>query len=359
MVINMADKASKRQANLELLRIVLILMIIAVHYMVKGDPASYSNNGWTPLYAVVRILTAFGVPSLNCYVFISGYFMVDAEWKPGRVVSLLVQVLFYSILVPLVLLGLGIIPWGSLNLYDWLGFFLPIETEHYWFATAYLYLYLFSPILVAGVKHMEKRTLQIVIIVLLLFFSVGKSVVPVYLVTDKGGYDYGWLLCLFLVAAYLRLYGLEWLEKKGRGLGFYIVMSFGAFLLSTLSEFLSAKIGKFSYYVDIPYTLNHVCILLASLGLFMVFKNLRIQEGTAAKVIRKLAPYTFGVYLLHEHILVRYRWIDWLQTDKVRGTWLFLPHMAGCVLVVYLAGVLIDSVRTYAFSKIRRLQWKR
>ena len=149
--------ASKRQANFELLRIVAMLMIIALHYLVKGNIAMpYTESREVVNYAA-WLAEAFCIVAVNCYVLLSGYFLVESEWKLGRIVSLLCQVLFYSILIPAAMLCVGMISPGELDLYDWIGFILPIETEHYWFATAYLFLYLLAPILAQGVKKMEKR----------------------------------------------------------------------------------------------------------------------------------------------------------------------------------------------------------
>lgn len=89
-----------------------------------------------------------------------------------------------------------------------------METEHYWFATAYLVMYVLSPFLAEGARRVDKRTLQIVIGILVLYFSVWKSVLPVQLATDRLGYDFGWFLCLFLIAAYIRLYGIPKLERR-------------------------------------------------------------------------------------------------------------------------------------------------
>ncbi|MCM1088653.1 MAG: acyltransferase [Muribaculaceae bacterium] len=351
--------ASKRQANFELLRIVAMLMIITLHYLVKGNIAAPYEQSQTAVNYAAWLIEAFCIVSVNCYVLLSGYFLVESEWKPGRLWELLCQVLFYSILVPVAMLGMGMIAPGELDIYDWITFILPIGTEHYWFASAYVILYLFAPLLAAGVKKLEQKTLGMIIAGLLFFFSFGKSILPVALVTDSFGYHYGWFLCLFLVAAYLRLYGVKWLEKKRRGMALYAVMCLCIFILSLVSFLLEKRVGLFSYYKDMPYTYNHICCLLGAVGLFSVFRNLRMWDGRAAGIIRKLAPYTFGVYLLHEHILVRYEWMEWLQVGKVRGTWLFLPHMAGCVLIVYFVGTIVDFVRAYLFVRIGRRQWKK
>lgn len=340
----------KRQANFELLRIVAMLMIIILHYLNKGGLlADYAADRTGVNYAA-HLAEAFCIVAVNCYVLLSGYFLAESAWKPGRVVSLAGQILFYSVLIPVVLLFLGVAPAGSLSVYDWLNYVVPVETEHYWFATAYLILYVLAPFLAAGVKSMEKRTLQIVIAMLVCYFSVWKSVLPVKFATDRYGYDYGWFLCLFLIAAYVRLYGIPFLEKRRNALLFYAGMSLGIFGLMAVVGLAAEKVPALAYYVDMPVTYNHILCLAGAVGLFMSFRDLKLPEGRAAAVIRRLAPYTFGVYLLHEHLLVRYEWMRWLQVDRVRGTFWFLPHMLLCVAVVYTAGTAVDMARQRLFE---------
>lgn len=340
----------KRQANFELLRIVAMLMIIALHYLNKSDLILLYTEEHSAVNYGAHLVEAFCIVAVNCYVLLSGYFLVESVWKPGRVVSLAAQILFYSILIPVVLICTGVIPAGELSVYDWLNFVLPVETEHYWFATAYLILYVLSPLLAAGVKALDKKTLQVIIGILLLFFSVWKSIVPAALATDRYGYDYGWFICLFLIAAYLRLYGCPGLEKKRKAVLLYVCMSLGIFLLSAATGFLAERVPSLEYYMNMPATYNHVLCLLGSVGLFMAFKDMDFREGKAAEMIRRLAPYTFGVYLFHEHILIRYRWLQWLGVEKVRGSWLFLPHMIVCALLVYAAGTAVDFVRARIFQ---------
>ena len=343
---------SKRQANFELLRIVAMLMIIVLHYLNKGniimgymtDSSIEINTG--------RFIEAFCIVSVNCYVLISGYFLVESAWKPERIITLVAQVLFYSVLIPIVLVFVGVISFGDLSIYDWLNFVLPIETEHYWFATAYLLMYVFAPLLAMGIRAVEKRTLQIVILVLVFYFSVWKSVLPVVIATDKYGYEYGWFLCLFLIAAYIRLYGCPALERKTNALILYVGMGLGIFLLSVASGSLAKTIKGFSYYTGMPATYNHIFCLLGSVGLFMLFKDMKPWEGKAASMIARLSPYTFGVYLLHEHILVRSEWMLWLGIEYVWGSFLFIPHMIGCVLIVYAVGTAVDYVRARIFRVI-------
>ena len=225
-------------------------------------------------------------------------------------------ILFYSMAIPIVLIGLGIVSGSSLGVYDWIGYLFPVGTEHYWFGTAYLLMYLFSPLLAAGIRQMEQKQLQIVIGMLLLFFSLGKSVIPIAFVTDHYGYDFGWFLCLFVVTAY-------------------------------------------TYYEDMPYTYNHILCLTGAVSLFYLFKNMEIRREKAGEVICKLSVYTFGIYLLHEHILLRYEWMQWLQVDRVAGTWAFIPHLLLAILLVYATGTIVDVVRVWLFTMIKELCGKK
>lgn len=346
----------KRQANFELLRIVAMLMIISLHYLVKGFVVT-STPLEKPVGAFAWLIEAFCIVAVNCYVLISGYFCVESVWKPGRIGSLLCQVLFYSLLVPCVLLLLGAESAKRMELYDWIDCVLPIETEHYWFATAYLVMYLFAPFLAAGIRQMEKRQLQVVTVLLLCFFSLGKTIFPVFLVTDRYGYNFGWFLCLFVVAGYIRRYGIPWLEKRSHAAAVYLLSSLGIWLLALLSNILEnrSKIDAYSYYANMPYTYNHLLCLVSAVSLFYFFKNLRIREGRFADVVRKLAPYTFGVYLLHEHNLVRHVWMNWLGVEKVRESLWFVPHMIGCISLVFVIGISVDGVRAWLFGQVGKI----
>ncbi|MDE7360163.1 MAG: acyltransferase [Lachnospiraceae bacterium] len=346
---------SKRQANFELLRIVAMLMIISLHYLVKGGiaapfPFAVKEN---PVGVFAWLLEAFCIVAVNCYVLLSGYFLAEPGWKPGRIGTLLCQVLFYSLLIPVFLFVLGAVSVSQLGVYDWIGFIFPLGTEHYWFATAYLFMYLFAPFLAAGIEKMDRRELQIALIFLLVFFSLEKTILPMRLVTDHYGYDFGWFLCLFVVAGYIRKYGIRLLEKQSHAVAGYLISCLCIWLLALFSNVIGfSGRAAFTYYADMPYSYNHLLCLAGAVSFFYVFKNLRVGEGYFAGAVRKLAPYTFGVYLLHEHILVRYEWMRWLGVEKTAESFLFVPHMIVCVLTVYAVGTAVDFVRARMLARV-------
>lgn len=341
---------TKRLANIELLRIIAMLMVVMLHYLGKGGllPAMSFNmdaNGY-----VAWILESLSIVAVNVYVLISGYFLVESTFKPGKIVNLILQVLFYTILITVLAVSFGLISKADLGFYNLVLQILPFQMEQYWFMTAYLVLYILSPVLAMGVKAVSQRNLKIIVILFVAFMCVEKSLLPMQSAFDKRGYDALWFVCLFLVAAYIRLYGLKILEKPMCAMFLYIA---GCVLLMAENMAFAViyqETDKLGYLVGTPYHYNHIFNFLASVGLFMFFLKIRIKDGVFSKVICAIAPYTLGVYLLHEQIYVRYLWPVWVGTNNSQGTFMFVVSAMGAVLLVFTVGILVDYLRSLLFK---------
>ena len=341
---------SKRLANIELLRVIAMLMVVMLHYLGKGGFLPTITTGMGITDYVAWILESISIVAVNVYVLISGYFLVESEFKPGKIVRLILQVLFYTILVTVLSLAFGIIKWEDLGVYHLSLQLLPFQMEQYWFMTSYLVLYILSPILAMGAKTISKKNLKILTVVFWVFMCVEKSILPLQTVFDKRGYDTFWFVCLFLVAAYIRLYGIKFLEKKLWAAVFYLG---GAAMI--LAESLALwvvyeKTGKLQHLLGTPYHYNHIFVFLASVGLFMFFLQVKIKDGWFSKLICKIAPYTLGVYLLHEQVYIRYLWPKWLGCEKVHGTVSLIISALIAVTVVFFVGIFVDYIRSLLFK---------
>ena len=348
-------KGKARQANIELLRIIAMLMVVVLHYLSKGQAIVSMTENTDAWNLSLWFLEAMCIVTINLYVLISGYFFVEANWKFLRLITLWLQVMFYSIGVPAVCFALGIGEVRQWGLYDWINVLFPIQMEHYWFMTAYTVLYLFVPILSKGVKLMTRKQQELVIAGLLLVFSIPKSILPIGIPTDRFGYDFGWFLCLFMIASYIRLHGISFFSGKGRSFAVYFGAVAGIWGISFLFGMLSRRGLPFAYAMDMPYCYNHILVLLAAVALFYAFTYIKIPQGKAADLICKVSSYTLGVYLLHENLAVRTQWQIWAGTPQVRGRWGIFPHMIITVFAVFIAGVMADFVRDCIFRFVLRI----
>ncbi len=344
-----------RMANMEVLRILAMMMVIMLHYLTKGQvlPAMTGALGVNGYAA--WILETLSIVSVNVYMLISGYFLTEGRFRCSRLLQLVCQVLFYSLLIPPVLMAAGLLPAGIPDLYRLIQYVLPVEMNQYWFATAYVMLYLFTPILRCAVRHMKKAQLKGTIILLLLFMSVNKSVLPVRLTVDELGYDALWFVCVFLCAAYMRLYGIRWFDRASKGVLGYLAGCAGILGVTLVVRVLYLLTGKFEDFLLATYHYNHILNLFAAISLFYAFYYWKIKEGFWANVARKVAPYTFGVYLLHEQVEIRFLWPKWLGATADTGLLSFVMRSILSVLIVFAAGVMVDMVRSLIFRWIGKI----
>ena len=317
-----------------------MLMVVVLHYLVKGQAAVSLVENAGVVNVVLWLVKALCIVTINVYVLISGYFLLEAHWKLSRLVSLWFQVLFYSIGVPVVCLCLGIGEVEQWGLYDWINVLLPVQMEHYWFITAYVVLY------------------QLVIAGLLLVFSIPKTIIPVYIPTDRYGYDFGWFLCLFMIASYIRMYGIGFFNRKAKAVITYFVAALGIWGISIVCGVLSRKGLPLAYMMDMAYCYNHILVLIASVALFYTFKFSRIPQGKIADIICRISSYTLGVYLLHENLALRTKWQFWAGIENVRNGFEIIPHMIITVIAVFVAGIALDFVRDCIFKFVRKI-WKK
>ncbi len=348
-----ADHKKERMVGPELLRCVAMMMIVVLHYLGKGnllpnsaDPGSYDAQGLTAL-----ALECLAIVAVNVYMLISGYFLSVSQWKLSRLLSLYVQLWLYSVVVGLVSLAFGVVPDlppGQEGMHMYLELFLPISMDHYWFLTAYVFFYLLLPFLGRAVRSMGKLQMQVSMIGLLFFHSLVKTVLPIRLETDTKGYSFLWYVCLFLVAAYLRKYPPKWFQRKGICCLLYFLGVMGIYSELLLFNGIYQRTGSLSWVLSVPMEYNHFFVLLASVGLFGWGLQWSPQSGAGKKlagVMKWAAPYTLGVYLLHENLILRYAWQNWLGADRVNGVLSVLGHTALAVFLVFFLGVLLDFLR--------------
>ena len=354
-------KAPVRQSNLELLRILLMLMIVGHHIRAYGDLGGLPSAPLSRL--VLFLLTVGGKVAVDGFVLLSGYFMCTSTKigvQPKRLLKFWLQVFFYSAGGLLVLILLGRTTFMPVNL---VTFFLPVSQNVYWFATTYFFLMLLSPFLNRLAQSLSRRDYRL----LLLISGILISVVPTLLRVKYPVPNMVLFLFLYMLAGYLRLHPEPLFERKwlalGVAAGSYLFIVGHALVYGRLVE----KLPLLRFLPAQMYTPgNSVPALLCALGLFFFFKNLKMK---GSRVINLIASASFGVYLLHEHSM-RARDLIWKELFNVRPSFgqplLLAGHILLAIFIIFAVGIVIDLIRQYALEKplfwgIDKLEekWKR
>jgi len=269
--------------------------------------------------------------AVNCFVMISGYFLIyKTSYRWNSLIRLWLQVLFYSVMITFVCWAM----FGSKI--DYTAFF-PVSTKKYWFVTSYIGLMLIAPFLSKLAVSLSKR--QYAFMLVLLFIIDFK-------------YPFGRLYSnydsiihfasLFLGAGYLRMFGNPIKIIKPWTM-FLIIWLFvlGVFMLYNFHR----GVG------DLKNTGYNGLILFISIAFFLVVMEGKWFDSNFMKGISKLAPYCFGVYLIHDNVQVRHLLWDYVSSFHF-DSWYLLITIA-VSLIVFLICIFFDFIRTKIFSLLR------
>lgn len=357
----------KRKANYELLRIVSMMMIVCLHLLDKGGlltpyGADQSNLSDMTVFEHLRwLLEALCVMSVNAYILVSGFWGYESRKNTLlKAACLWGRVLFYSVGICLVALLAGVCLRSDLTGSDWIAMLFPASADVYWFATCYLVVLLLRPILNAGVAALEQKQFRSVLIVFFVALSAVNTFVPYQFPYDHAGHDPLWMIFVYLVGAYLGKYGFGILDRGWKALAGYVGMALGMWGMQLALAVVYGQTGKLGAFIHRSYQDNSVWALGGGIALLALFHGIRIREGLAAGIIRVIAEATFGIYLIHEHPLIRYKWQQWLGITEISADGFLLPHIAGCVITMFVICGAIELIRIYIMKAVcRKLPMKK
>lgn len=337
---------NERNMSLDVLRIIAMIMIVMLHYLGKGGALESTNR---VTYITGWLIEAFCIIAVNVYVLISGYFLVDSTFKWKKVFKIWGQVLFYSVLFFLVSMLLG----KRLNTMDTVSSFFPITTRTgYWFMTTYIFLYILSPFLNIMIKNLSQKMHLRIILISALVFSVVGSFLPADNSLDSTcGTGIIWFVILYIIAAYIKLYGLKLKGKKC--IIIYIMASILICSSKMASTYIFRKFGipmeDFSKF----YTYNSIVQLVSAVSLFIFFKDIDIKNNILKKSVKFIAPLTLGVYLIHDNFLVRrelYNGIFDSYNYTNKNIFLFITISVGSVILIFSVCIIIEYIRVTLFT---------
>lgn len=335
----------ERNSAFELLRIFAMFFIVLDHFSVHGG-FDFSVLGTSTISTVNKtwldFISPLGNLSVDLFILISAYFLADNnKFKIRKVLSLIIEMLFFSTVIGIAFIFIS----GKTVNYDLIkSIIFPIGSSTWWFMTAYLILYIFSPFLNLGIKAMNKKMHAILIIILVVVWSILSTIFDL----RYGISDFGLFVTLYLIAAYIKIYDV--LIKLRPSIG--ILLSIGIFVLwFSVKTVMTKLLGSDNTFVIrtsswFNFSKTNIVSLIVVLILFLSFKKIQMKN---IKFINVIASATFAVYLLHDHPDMRqFLWIDVFKNATYAESSLLIPYSIGVSLCVFIAGIIIGL--TYKYS---------
>lgn len=340
----------KRETNFDLLKIIAMIMIIVLHFNLYG--ISYKSLDTTSsIFGFANIMEYLCIGAVDLYVMITGYFMITSRRKLKKILELEFKIIIYSTFIYLFLVGIHKIKFDAV---PFIKLFFPLTTNTYWFMSAYLGLYILIPFINRLVNLMTKKEYLNLLMILTVFMVILKSFFPTNFVYENAsGYSLIWFIYLYLLAGYLRLY---FQKKIPKSFLFLIIPCIIAIQLVAKISLLKIKnINVWNQIVNNQLAYNSVLVLILSVIIFVMFRNIKIEGKIKNKIIQKISSLTIGVYLFHEHPYFRdILWNEILQPSKYIGTYKFYLAFWADILLIFIVGCLIEFIYQFLIKIIKK-----
>lgn len=342
----MTSIKKQRNSNLELYRIIVMLAIVAHHYVVNsglGGVISDSYFSYPSLF--YWLFGMWGKTGINCFVLITGYFMCTSKITLQKFLKLILQIEFYKVIISLVFLS---VQYEGFTMKDFFLHLLPVKMVSDGFASCFILFWLTIPFLNKLIQGMDKKMHQRLIVLCLFIYTF-------VLYIPHGGVvmNYvSWFIVLYFISSYIRLYPQSiYKSENANTWRWFSILAIGLAMGSVvLSCWIDDSFGKNKPPHWLVSDSNAILALLVGITTFMFFKNVQIPYS---KVINSIGATTFGVLLIHANSDAMRQWL-WKDTVDCVGHYdtpyyyLYAPLAVLCIFTVCSG---IDYIRIHTLEK--------
>lgn len=339
-------KKQSRNYGLDLMKIISMMMVIVLHINMHGGVYDALPDGTLKKYIVL-----FGeiicLCAVNCFAIISGY----TGWrstgiKPFRILKIWGMCAFFSLFFTLSAVYLKVIPFSlKAILLD----IFPICSGEYWYITAYVGMYIISPLINKAIQQLDSEIIRKVSFLLIGFVIISSffgSRDPLKL---NEGYSFVWLSIMYFLGGVIGKYRLTERISVKRGVLYLVLCDATAFIAYVVSHFII----KNNRYEDAIPVLRYDGFFMILNAIFMlaIFEKIRFSENKK-NIIEKIIPFNLGVYVIHVNPIV---W-DYITKERFvfvteYNSFLIVIMTILLTLLIYNICIFIEFLRSKIFAK--------
>ena len=331
-----------RNMGIDMLRVICMMAMVIQHVLGHGwVMALIEECSWK--YELLRALRSSCLFGISCFALISGYVGVRSRYKYSALLQQWAKVWFYSVSFTWIISML--FP-GQVSGADWNKAFFPTLQQQYWYFTAYAGSFMLAPFIRIAVRKMNFKQASFCTGMLVLVFSVLNTLQggdPFFANCGKGTI---WLVVHYAVGAYFGEF------KPHEKVPMRVLWGFAACSLILLAGLqpVSVRMG-WSYLSGEPRNDSPVTLLTA-VAMMLLFSRISVTRGQ--KLVSALGATSFGVYLIHDHPLIR-RYTISTYSYPLAGldTLLAVPGVILASAGIYMVCMLIDMLRQKLFDLLR------
>lgn len=290
-----------RNSNIELLRIVLMIFVITLHYNgMSGHAMAFCNEEIN--FYFTRITESLSICAVNCFMIISGFFLAfNKEIKLKRIFHILGIVIGINFFTEFVYIAIA----RQFSIKSLIRCFLP---ENY-FSTFYIITYILSPFINSvfdKIKDKKKTSyfISILIALFIVYPTLYDSITKHFDITlsgldtingaglgNAGGYTIVNFIVMYCIGAYLRRFPSVFEKHK-----LLIILSY---ILSVLIIFLNQL-----FVPETALCYYNIFVVINAISIFLIF----LQFNFSVPAINYVSKATLGVFCLHISAAADFLW---------------------------------------------------
>lgn len=324
-----------RNANLDLLRVIAIIMVIVMHSPTTNENLTHSPTMWITSY--------FTAPCIGLFFMISGALLIPAEsdlksFILRRFKKIIIPTIFWSLFYLFVALISG-----RINEIEFVKSVLciPFAPQGHgimWFMYTLIGCYILIPIVSPYIKHATKNQLKLVILfwIITMCYPYIQEIINIQQGAYNPLYYFGGFFGYMLLGYYLIKYPIKLnicnLIKIG---GVLIIISFLPPLLFQLSEI------DYHGFKENPFWYLSISVVMMCITWFVCITH--FVHSKIYNIITKISQFSFGIYFIHIFIMREILW----HCDIIVNQPLIVE-----IVICSIATLIISYIATYLISKL-------
>lgn len=338
----------QRNYGIDLLRITSMFMVVILHVIGQGGMMS-STSGMTISYEITRFVWTAAYCAVNCYALISGYVGCNSTFKLSNLIKLWIQVMFTCVTITAIF---AIYNPSTVSFQSWINAFFPVMRKQFWYFTSYFCIFFFTPLMNKIINSVPRSTLRNSLIVTFILFSI----IQWFAANDTFNVSYGysplWLAVMYLAGGYIKKYDVCKNISSLKLLVTYGVCVLAGWVEIYIFESFYRSAENFYYGTPVIYYTSPQ-IIIAGICLLLLFSRIKMYSWIN-KIIKIVAPLTFGVYIIHTHPLIwdnlfKNAFATYINSSPL----LIIVQILGSALAIFFLCILIEFIRYNLFKLIK------
>lgn len=330
-----------RFSNIELLRIILIIMVIFLHFSNRNMGGGLNYVVYNNLNeCIVRLLQGVSICAVDTFIIITGFFMCEKkEIDLKKPIFLLISVTIFQLITYILLV---IFKFENFTFTTILIKLVPLN----WYIMLYNVLYILIPFVNKILEKLNINNNKLYLLLLFVIFSVYPSIVDII----KGVFNIGDIPGLstisilgnehgYTIINFLLLYFIGAIIKK---------IDYSKKIIPILIFIISSSIiTAISYFTEAVWNYNNIFVIVNAICIFIIFQNIHIKYN---KIINYFSKGVLAVYIIHPYLIGHItKYISLINIGKIFVLELILKIILFIVIVfvlsfiIYLVGSVFDK----------------